>query len=42
MAYVFRRYVTQSRPADRALTRSFPVESLQHPLSVYEALREAV
>ena len=32
----------RSRPADRALTRSFPVESLQHPLSVYEALLEAV
>jgi transposase len=30
------------RQVDRALTRSFPVESLQHPLSVYDALLEAV
>ncbi|MEX2496442.1 MAG: hypothetical protein WD448_10155 [Woeseia sp.] len=30
------------RQLDRALTRAFPVESLQHPLSVYDALLEAV
>ena len=30
------------RQVDRTLTRSFPVESLQHPLSVYDALLEAV
>ncbi len=30
------------RGADRALTRAFPVEALQHPLSVYDDLLEAV
>jgi len=33
---------SRSRPADRSLASQFPVESLQHPLSVYDDLLEVI